>query len=232
MATIATSKEGTSPEAWPSLWDGQHLTQSEFHRRYELLPDGRKYELLDGVVHMAAAERHRHGRLGHLLSMVLALYELSTPGVNGVSSATTILDDLNEPEPDLQLRIIPQCGGQSLLTAEGYVSGPPELVIEVSYSTLQKDLKQKKSVYQNLGVKEYWVVCVETAEFKWFVWPEGERQLDSDGVLRSVAFPGLWLQTRALFQDNLADLQVTLNAGLQQPEHAAFVALLQSHRFG
>lgn len=46
-----------------------------------------------------------------------------------------------EPQPDVYLRILPEHGGQSATTADDYVEGPPELIVEVSYSSWSLDLQ-------------------------------------------------------------------------------------------
>ena len=228
MSSIATPREEPAADELPPLYDGQRLSQPEFHRLYERVPPKQWFELIDGVVHMAAAESHRHNRLAHFLGSLLFHYEVATPQVDGVPGTTTIIDEKNEPEPDLQLRIRANFGGQTSVPASGYVTGAPELVIEVSYSTLNKDLRKKLPIYRDVGVQEYWVICVEAAVIRWFVWPEGERQIDADGILRSITFPGLWIDSRALFEERMVDLLSVLNEGLKTPEHAAFVAKLLS----
>lgn len=227
MATIVPPTVDSTAEAQPSLYDGQQLLQPEFHRRYEAIPEDQKYELIDGVVYMAAAQRRPHSRSEPLLSMLLVMYEAATLGVEVLHNATTIMDKKNEPQPDLQLRVLSHFGGRTVITPERYVCGPPELVIEVSDSTLRVDLSKKLTMFQKQGVKEYLVVDVEASKIHWFVWPEGERVVEADGILRSVTFPGLWIDSQALFEERIVDLQAVLNEGLKQPEHAAFVATLQ-----
>jgi hypothetical protein len=51
--------------------------------------------------------------------------------------------------------------------------------------------------------------------------PPGE-----DGLYRSEIFPGLWLDPRALFRNDLNGLIAAPERGLATPEHAAFVARL------
>jgi hypothetical protein len=51
---------------------------------------------------------------------------------------------------------------------------------------------------------------------------------DAAGVVRSEAFPGLWLDLPAALKRDLRGIRATLNKGLASPEHAAFVAALQA----
>jgi hypothetical protein len=53
---------------------------------------------------------------------------------------------------------------------------------------------------------------------------------DPDGLYRSTAFPGLWLDPRALLQGDTKRLRAVLDIGLATPEHAAFVARLAATR--
>jgi hypothetical protein len=46
-----------------ALKDGDRLTREEFERRYDAMPDLKKAELIEGVVHVASPVRQReHGR--------------------------------------------------------------------------------------------------------------------------------------------------------------------------
>ena len=68
------------------------------------------------------------------------------------------------------------------------------------------------------------------AEIDRFVQIEGgfERMPpDPDGLIRSVAFPGLWLDPTALVGGDLAAVIEAVRRGLASPEHEAFVARLR-----
>ena len=59
-------------------------------------------------------------------------------------------------------------GGQSRVTADGYVEGAPELVAEVSASSVSFDSNDKLEVYGRHGVKEYIVWLVLDRAVDWF----------------------------------------------------------------
>lgn len=184
----------------PPLYSGDHLPQPEFHRRYEQYPDKIKFELINGMVYMASPQRRPHGIYEVRLSMLLALYEADTAGVEAVHNTTVILGEESEPQPDLILRVLPECGGSST-TQNEYVHGGPELVIEVAHSTAAIDLHEKKDDYERCGVAEYVVVCLEERQVCWFDLASGRtRKIPADGVLRSKRFPGLWIDTQAMFR--------------------------------
>ena len=71
------------------------------------------------------------------------------------------------------------------------MEGPPELVAEVAHSTRAIDLHQKRLDYQQAGVREYLVLCIEGPELIWFGFRSRGRIVpDGDGVCRCACFPG------------------------------------------
>jgi hypothetical protein len=62
-------------------------------------------------------------------------------------------------------------------------------------------------------------------QIDWFVLREGQYEKLSpadDGIVRSTIFPGLWLDPRALLNDDCEALLDVLQRGLESPEHTAF----------
>jgi hypothetical protein len=141
--------------------------------------------------------------------------------------ATTILGEESEPQPDLHLRILSECGGRSRVNEDEYIVGPPELLAEVAHSSLAIDMNQKRQDYERAGVGEYIVLCVEERELHWFDFAAGsEIVANRQGVRRSRVFPGLWLDGAALLARDSARLEAVLRQGLASREHAAFVRRL------
>ena len=214
-----------------SLCNGDHLTQVEFHRRYQDYPDDVKCELIGGVVYMASPLRREHGRRHIQLGALLERYESETPGVEVLDDATTILGQESEPQPDLALRVLSECGGQSRETADDFVEGPPELVVEIAHSTRAIDLFKKRTDYQRAGVREYLVLCVEEPELRWYRFrPSSRLTADREGIYRSRIFPGLWIDGPAVLARDRARSMAVLGQGLASSEHAAFVRRLQERR--
>jgi hypothetical protein len=163
------------------------------------------------------------------LNTWLGTYEISTPGVEGGSSSSARLDMNNEPQPDGLLFIDPEKGGQVQISADDYIEGAPELVGEVSASTVKIDMNAKFIVYRRTGAKEYIVWRVLDREVDWFMLRDSQFERlapDSQGVLRSTVFPGLWLDAAALVRGDMVQVMAVLQQGLASPEHAAFVARL------
>ena len=221
-----------TPLTVPPLENGDRLNRDEFERRYAAMPQLKKAELIEGVVHVAAALGFGSHAEPHSFVMTwLGLYFAATPGVRIGDNPTVRLDGKNAPQPDGILRLEPELGGRSRISSDDYVEGPPELAVEVSASTATVDLQDKKAAYRRHGVQEYIVWQVFDRRIDWF-YGEAGRYADlepgADGLCRSRVFPGLWLDREAMVQGNLALVLARLNQGLQSSEHRAFVEKLQS----
>ena len=158
----------------------------------------------------------------------LAYYAEKTRGVQVMDNATTILGWKSEPQPDGLLRILPERGGRTW-NQGGFVHGAPEFVVEVAKATRYVDLGPKLADYQQAGVLEYVVHAMDPDEIFWFGQEKGvlvQRPIGGDGLYRSTAFPGLWLDPQALLTGDRQRLRTVLDVGCATPEHAAFVGRL------
>ncbi|RIK36698.1 MAG: hypothetical protein DCC55_26495 [Chloroflexi bacterium] len=214
----------------PPLVAGDYLTRPEFERRYLAHPEIKKAELIEGIVYMPSPIRaDSHGDPHFLIITWLGVYTAATPGLRGSDNATLRLDYFNEPQPDVVLRLDPEHGGRSRIGPDGYLEGPPELIVEIAASSSNYDMNQKKDVYARHGVAEYLVLLTLEQDVAWFILRDNgyERQEpDADGILRSAIFPGLYLQPAAIWSNDLPALLAILQQGLSSPEHAAFVERL------
>lgn len=213
------------------LTAGARMKREAFHRAYEAAPAGFKAELIGGVVHVPSPLAHLHGSYHFWMNGLFFNYVGSTPGVDGGDNASVLLGEESEPQPDLFLRILPECGGLSRVNADGYLEGPPELIVEIAASSLATDLNHKKIDYEKYNVSEYMVVAVDDKRVHWFDLGDGsELSGDQNGVIQSISFPGLWLDVKALFDHDRGRLLATLEQGLACAEHACFVAELARRR--
>lgn len=213
----------------PPLEQGDRLTRAEFHRRYAAMPRLKKAELIEGVVHMPSPVRHTtHGRPHALILTWLGAYYAATPGADFGDNATVILDAENEVQPDALLRLR---SGQSVLNADGYIEGAPELIVEVAASSVSYDLHDKLPVYRRNQVREAVIWQVHDRRIDWFHLEEGvyaPLQADADGVIRSRVFPGLWLAVPAMLAEDLATVLTVLQQGVARDEHARFIAQIRA----
>jgi Uma2 family endonuclease len=220
-----------NPEPLPILENGDHLDRAEFEKRYHAMPYLKKAELINGVVYMPSPVRYyRHARPHSLIMGWLLTYEAGTLGVAVADNCTVRLDDYNEPQPDAVLRIMEQCGGQSAISADDYIEGAPELVVEIASSSVSYDLHDKKAVYAQHGVKEYLVWQVLDEVVQWFSLQDGIYQPlspSAEGSISSRIFVGLSLDIQALLRGDTRQVLQSLQRSMQTPEHQAFVQKLQ-----
>src|SRR3954466_2151608 len=153
----------------PLLVAGQRLDQPTFHERYEAMPPETRAELVGGVVYMPSPLRTDHGKPSFDVAGWLFTYKFRTPNVEGAENATVKLDFAGEVQPDCQLFIPSELGGQSRIDANGYLTGAPEFIVKVSRSSRRFDLSVKKADYERAGVQEYLVVELEPDRIHWFI---------------------------------------------------------------
>jgi Uma2 family endonuclease len=107
------------------------------------------------------------------------------------------------------------------------------LIVEVASSSESIDLHAKRRDYEQAGVLEYVVVVLRQRVVRWFVLQDGayrDIEADANGLFKSRIFPGLWLDAPALLRRDGRQVMVTLQRGLETPEHTAFVQQLQTRR--
>ena len=136
----------TIAEAWPK--PGEPFTVDDLERMPD---DGRRYELIDGMLIVSPAPAVRHQRVAFLLGMLLEdacpddLVVFGTP-VNVRFSLRSAL------EPDVTVARVTDSGGVRL-------EQTPLLVAEVlSPDSVLRDLNLKKAAYERPGIPSYWVV--------------------------------------------------------------------------
>jgi Uma2 family endonuclease len=130
------------------------------------------------------------------------------------------------------LRIANEAGGQSWIE-DARIHGSPELLVEVCNTTESMDLNQKFELYEEARIAEYLVVVVKKRQIRWHRLFKGKYKLimpDANEIYRSRVFPGLWLDSKALFKNELAKLLVTLQEGIASEEHQQFVATLAKRK--
>jgi Uma2 family endonuclease len=174
-------------------------TVEEYHRMIEagILNEGDKIELLEGrIVEMSAqtpphaATTQRSDRyLQHLLRDLAAI-RVQLP----ITLATS------EPEPDIAVVSI---------DPGGYGDRHPNpseilLLIEVSYSTLQIDRREKAPIYARANIAEYWILDVAAHEAYIYRNPgpqgyQSEVVLQDDAIIRMLVFPEIEISLSELF---------------------------------
>ena len=235
MARVASSPtQMTKPTFIPPLQDGDHLTVEEFEHRYENMPELKRADLIDGIVHFDPyMPLSRHGEGVGSLVCWLGAYRAYTPGLEGGLNPTLRLRiGVHQPQTDACLRIRPDWGGRSA-TKDGFTVGGVELAGEVAANRNSIELREKLVAYEQNGVLEYIVWRMEDKEIDWFQLKRGKYQRlakTKDGVYKSKVFPGLWLDPQALIAGDLIRVLEIVQQGIASPEHQRFVARLQAKK--
>jgi len=117
-------------------------------------PEGERWEIIQGVAYgMSAAPSTRHQDVCGKIYSRLEQQLRGHPCRPFVAPTAVKLSDINVVEPD----ILVVCD-RSTVTAS-HIEGAPDLIVEVlSPGTSAKDLRQKKALYEQSGVREYVVV--------------------------------------------------------------------------
>jgi Uma2 family endonuclease len=217
MLTVEEIKPDAGPRA-PSrlvpLENGELLRSREFLRRYERMPRVKKAELIEGIVYMGSPVSVRHSKPDSLVQLWLGAYASRHPDVEVHANVTVILDAENTVQPDALLRRLPEHGGATRVTDDGYLAGPPELIVEIAASSASIDLRDKRRAYCRNGVREYLVWRVAEQTLDWFCLEEEEyrpQPPDAQGFLHSRTFPGLRLPADAPLTANAAQVLAALS---------------------
>ncbi len=85
-------------------------------------------------------------------------------------------------------------------------TGAPDLIVEIlSPSTSKKDLNDKYSIYEESGVKEYWIVMPQEKLVEVFYLENGKYQrikaYTADEIISPILFPDLEIQLEEVFTD-------------------------------
>lgn len=214
----------------PVLHSGDHMSREEFHRIYEQMPEGFKAELIGGIVYVASPMRLPHGKWHVAMATLLGHYEGHTPGVEAGDNTTLVLGDQSEPQPDLFLRILPECGGQTTTSEDDYLHGAPELLIEIAHSSYAIDLHEKRDDYARAGGLEYLVLNLHDRRLHWFDLAADKQLSTEDGIYRMRTMPGLWIHAEAVLAKDYKIMMANLEEGVASAEHQAFVEKLAAQR--
>ena len=202
----------------PPLENGDRLSRAEFARRYTAHPEIKKAELVEGVVYMASPVRaQQHGIPHSSINGLFMLYCAATPGLRMADNSTLRLDHDNELQPDVAVWLDESLGGRTRITADDYLAGTPELIVEIAASSVAYDLGTNLNAYRRNGVAEYVVLIPYEQSVRWLAWVDGEyHELlpDEQGIIRSRIFPGLWFSPAHFWANDLPGLVACLQQGL------------------
>jgi|SRR5579884_1566989 len=168
----------------------------------ELVAEDQKADLLDGVIYMASPENTDANLLLVWLWSLMSEYaNHQRLGKVFGSRVAFRIDEHNGPEPDIAF----VHKRNTSRIERGRIIGPPDLAVEiVSPESVARDFIKKRTLYEQAGVREYWIIDQDekkvlllqrTAAGKY------RERKPRRGVLRSQALSGFWLRLEWLWQD-------------------------------
>jgi Uma2 family endonuclease len=174
--------------------------------------DDKRREILNGIVHLMTAVYTRHAQLSYRLILKLGSYiEKKNASCLVFPAPFDVRLPKGEDKADdriytvVQPDIVVVCD-HSKIDERGCL-GAPDITIEIlSKSTAQYDLNKKFYVYQDAGVREYWVVYPKEKQVTIFslqeegVFDEGTNFQEGDKLTSNV-LKGLVIDTDELFKN-------------------------------
>jgi len=159
-----------------------------------------------------------HSQDNTLLSQVVSLFGMfKAVRIKGFTGGSFRRAGLRECHPDLAFYIAEEIPNpfppKTTEPIDVEKFGAPTLAIEISASTLNDDLGKKRLLYERFGVREYWVVDVQSAIVTAFAVADGgSRQIQVSQVL-----PGLSMRTiEEALQRNQTEDDTAVNHWLMQ----------------
>jgi Uma2 family endonuclease len=142
-------------------------------------------ELIEGELREMSPESPFHG---YITEGIVQYLRKLLQGLALVKEAHPITLSNSEPEPDLAI---------VKLSRNRYRDRHPYAedifwLMEVSNKTLNYDLHDKKKVYAKAGIREYWVIDINSSKIYVFINPEGDdyksKMIVTEGIIQPLAF--------------------------------------------
>ncbi len=131
-----------------------------------------------------------HSRDHTIIIVAVGIYAaLKNIALNGNDNCTYRKTGYNDAQPDVSYYIGENANvilwGTSIIDLDIYP--PPNLVIEVAKTSLADDKGEKRLLYEELGIAEYWIVDVQNVQVIAFaIENKGSRR-----ITQSLVLPGL-----------------------------------------
>lgn len=162
--------------------------------------DGNRYELLNGVITMAAAPTWKHQLVSRAIFRLIDRWvEEHSLGDTLFAPVDVVLDDENVLQPDIIFideAHLPSVRG-------GRVYGAPQLIVEVlSPTSRNRDSVEKPMHYALAGAAEYWLVDPQLETISVFTLIDSlyvERPRGEDALIHSAVLSGLVINPPDIF---------------------------------
>jgi len=197
----------TQPQTLPP--ESERMTFDEYLQR---APEGKKTALVNGVIHIDMSASSLHERVQRLLDFILIGFVSQRKLGQVLGSRTPIrLDEKNGAEPDI---LFVQAEREQIIGRVG-LDEAPDMVVEIISPSSRIDDRVRKFIgYEEIGVREYWLIDPERKTAEFF------RRMDTGAFAEvtpkpgkpyhSAVVDGFWLDPAWLLADELPNDYETL----------------------
>jgi len=183
------------------------ISVAEYERMYQsgILGNAERLELLEGNIIQMSALGNMHIRVMTMLNALFIPLYLERKAIIGPQHALRLARSV--PQPDLVLL-------RHNTDMNGDMQNPANvlLVVEVSDSTLDKDVKIKTRVYADANIPEYWIIDINGEAVLQYSQPQGKAfraftRNEKADTLTSVIIPTFSVQVVEIFGTSLPALK-------------------------
>jgi Uma2 family endonuclease len=179
------------------------VTADKFHA----FAEGRKADLIDGVIYIAPPDLLRNNDVNMFMLCLLRGYVAAKEfgGKVLASKYPFALTEICALEPD-----VAYVRAERLHMAEEWaMQGGPDIAVEiVSRDSRTRDYVEKKQLYLDAGVPEYWLIDTLARRCEFFELIDGRYEpiaLENNRIFKSLALRGFWLDVEWLLAEPLAN---------------------------
>jgi Uma2 family endonuclease len=164
-----------------------------------------------------------HGKDHVVIIFAVTLFAaLKSIPATGLDTTTFRKTGVQDCQPDVayylreRAQTIP--AGTGIVNLDRYPA--PDLVIEIAKTSLLDDLGTKRSLYEELGIAEYWVVDVQNAQIiAYAIADQGSKRIKESQVLPGLAMSILEEALRRSREMNQSEAGTWLLSQFQQKEN-------------
>jgi Uma2 family endonuclease len=122
----------------------------------QLLEDGNRYEVIDGVLYMTTAPSFFHQWIAsRIIRMLQTQIEDTCVGLVAFAPIGLLMPGCDPVQPDI---VVVRSEDRGMIY-DRRINGVPALIVEIlSPSNAEKDTAIKRAAYARAGVPEYWIV--------------------------------------------------------------------------
>ena len=198
MATLLQTRPETKSAEMLSdkpKYEGWKVSREEY---LDLDEDGFKYDMIEGVLHLAPSGEFEHGKLqGDWITEINLFLKNYAIGLAVTEIDVFLPDGGDVVRPDVSFLLT-----ENLHIVKTHIHGVPDLVCEVlSAGSIKRDLGIKAQRYLKNGVKEYWIIYPKERKLElWVNKNKKEWEKLSANILKSTFLKGFKINQKEFFK--------------------------------